>query len=74
MGPELRAVTVFGYSTKAQIQLDLRSVPSLARAAQAVRNLTSALSPGAVCLIPSTGPASVSARASWVRLVSVLGS
>ena len=46
-GPELRAIPAFGYSTKAQIQLGLCSVPSLARAAQAVRSLTSALSQGA---------------------------
>ena len=44
------------------------------RAAQAARRLTSALSPGAVRLLPSTVPASVSARASPVCLVSVLGS
>ena len=46
----------------------------LARAAQGIRSLTGALSPGAVRLIPSVAPASVSARAGWVRLVSVLGS
>ena len=45
-----------------------------ARAAQGIRSLTGALSPGAVHLIPSVAPASVSARAGWVRLVSVLGS
>ena len=32
------------------------------------------LSPGAVSLIPSAVPASVSARASWVRLLSFPGS
>ena len=73
-GPALHAVPVFGYSTKAQILLDLPSVPSPAQAAQAVRSLTSTLSPGAACLIPSAVPASVSARAGRVRLVSVLGS
>ena len=34
----------------------------------------STLSQGAVRLIPSAVPASVFTRASWVRLVSVLGS
>lgn len=43
-------------------------------AAQAARSLTSALSPGAVGLIPSVVPASVSVRAGRVHLVSVLGS
>ena len=45
-----------------------------AGAAQAARSWMGILSPGAVRLLPSTGPASVSARARWVRLVSVLGS
>ena len=45
-----------------------------ARAAQAARSLTGALSPGAVGLIPSRVPASISARVDRVRLVSVLGS
>ena len=43
-------------------------------AAQAARSLTSTLSPGAVCLIPSGVPASVSARDDRVCLVSLLGS
>ena len=34
----------------------------------------STLSLGAVCLIPSAVPASVSGRAGWVHLVSLLGS
>ena len=42
--------------------------------AQAARSLMSSLSPGAVRLIPSVVPASVSVSACWVRLVSVLGS
>ena len=46
-------VQVFGYSTKVQTRLGLGFVPSLAGAAQAARSLTSALSLGAVCLIPS---------------------
>ena len=53
-------VPVFGYSTKAQTWLGLRFVPSLAQAAQAARSLTNALSLGAVCLILSTVPTSVS--------------
>ena len=44
------------------------------RAAQAARSLTSTLSPRAARLIPSAVPASVSACAGWVRLVSLLGS
>ena len=50
-GPALRAVPVFGSSTKARIRLCLRFVPSLASAAQAARGL-GALSPGAVRLFP----------------------
>ena len=65
-GPALRAVPVFGYSTKARIRLCLRFVPSLARAAQAARGLTSALSLGATRPFPSEAPASVSARPGWV--------
>ena len=42
--------------------------------AQAARSLMSSLSPGAVRLIPSAVPGSVSVRTCWVRLVSVLGS
>ena len=44
------------------------------RAAQAARSLTSAVSPGASRLIPSTVPASVSGRSGPVRLVSLPGS
>ena len=73
-GPELCAVPVFRYSTKAQTRSGLCFVPSPARAAQAARSLTSALSRGAVHLIHSAVPASVSAHAGWGRLVSVLGS
>ena len=43
-------------------------------AAQATRSLTSALSPGAVGLISSTVPASVSGCTNPVHLVSLLGS
>ena len=68
VGPELCAVPIFGSSTKAQTRLGLRSVPSPAGAAHAARSLTGALSPGAVRLIPSVGPASVSTRAGSVRL------
>ena len=55
-GPALRAVPVFGYSTKARTQLPLRFVPSPARAAQAASSLTGALSPGAVRLLPTARP------------------
>ena len=61
-GPALRVVPFFGYSTKAWTRLGLRFVPSPARAAQAARSLTGALSPAAVHLLPSTVPASVSMR------------
>ena len=60
VGPALRVVLVFGYSTRAQTRLGLCFVPSPARAAQAAGSLRSALSPGAVCLLPSAMPASVS--------------
>ena len=56
---------------KVQIRLGLHFVPSLAGAAQAARSLTSALSPGAVHLLPSTVPASVSVRTSRVRAACV---
>ena len=69
-GPALRAVPVFGFSTKAQARLRLRFVPSQAGAAQAARSLTRALSEGAVHLLPSVVPASVStALVGCVRLV-----
>ena len=54
--------------------MGLRSVPSPARAAQAARSLTGTLSPGAGRLLSSAVPASVSAPAGGVRLVSVLES
>ena len=57
VGPVLRAVPVFGYSTKARTRLGLRFVPFPARAGQAARSLIGALSPGAVCLLPSAVPA-----------------
>ena len=46
-------------------------VPSLVRAAQAARGLTGALSLGAVCLLPSAVPPSVSARTSRVPAACV---
>ena len=70
-GPALRAVPVLGYSTKVQTRLGLHFVPSPARAAQAARSLTGALSPGAVRLLPSTAPALVSACVSQVRVPCV---
>ena len=60
-GPALRAVPVFGHSTKARTRLRLCFVPSPARASLAARSLTGALSLGVVCLLPSAAPASVSA-------------
>ena len=48
-----------GYSTKMQIGLGLRFVPSLVGVTQAPRSLMSTLSPGAGCLIASAVPASV---------------
>ena len=62
----LLPVPVFWYSTKAQTRLGLCSMPSPAGAAQAARSLTGALSPGAVHLIPSTVPASVSMHALYL--------
>ena len=50
-GPALSAVPVFRYSTKAQIQLRLRFVPSPAGAVQATRGL-GALSPDVARLFP----------------------
>ena len=67
VGPALRAVPVFRYSTKARTRLGLRFVPSPAQVAQAARSLMGALSPGVVHLILSVVPASVSARPSWVH-------
>ena len=64
----MHAVPVSGSSTKAWTQLRLRFVPSLARAAQAARNLMGLLSPGVVRLLPSTVPALVSACAGRVRV------
>ena len=71
VGPALRAVPVFGYSTKAQLQLGLRFVPSPAGATQAARSLTGTLSPGAVRLLPSAVPASVYMRACLVHAACV---
>ena len=66
-GPVLPVVPVFGYSTKARTRLGLCFVPSPTLAAQATRSLRSALSLGAAHLLPSTVPASVSARTSRVH-------
>ena len=78
-GPALCAVPALGYSTKTWTWLRLRFVPSLpedlvapafcafpAQAAQAARSLTHALSPGAVRLLSSAAPASVSTCAGGV--------
>ena len=66
-------VRVLGYSTKAQTPLGLRFIPSLVGAAQGIRSLTRALSLGAVGLIASVVPASVSRHAGQVCLVFLLG-
>ena len=66
VGPALRAVPVFGSSTKARTRLCLRFVtspPEQLRQPGAWR----ANSPGCGGPLPSAAPASVSARASWVR-------
>ena len=55
-GPALNAVPVFGFSTKAQTRLGLRSVPSPAGAAQTARSWTRALSPGAGAPSPLRSP------------------
>ena len=60
VGPPLCAVPAFRYSTKARTRLGLCFMPSPARAAQAARSLTSALSLGVVCLLTSAVPVSVS--------------
>ena len=72
-GPELGAVPVFGYSTKARTRLGLRFVPSPTRAAQAARSLTSH-SPQVRCAFSPPRSQPQSPCAPWVRLVSVLQS
>ena len=61
--PALRAVPVFGSSTKARTRLRLRFVPS----PQMSRSLTGALSLGSGRLLPYVAPASVTAHAGRVR-------
>ena len=68
-GPALRAVPVFGYSTKAQTRLGPCFVPSPAQAAQAARSLTGALSPGAVALSPPRSQSQVSSHRSGAPCV-----
>ena len=60
-----------GYSTKARTWLHLRFVPSPARATQAARSLTVALSLGAVHPLPFVVPASVSMHVSRVHAACV---
>ena len=60
----------FRLSTKVQTRLGLRFVPSPVGAAQAARSLTSALSLGAVGLIPSGVPTCFCVRRSGVPCVS----
>ena len=62
-----RALRCLRFQPSGVPQKCLRFVPSTAQAAQAARSLTGALSPGAVCLLPSATPASVSACAGWVH-------
>ena len=74
VGPALRAVPAFGYSTKTRTRLGLRFVPSPAGASQATRSLTGTLSPGAVHLLPSAAaPQFLRAPVRCVWLVSILG-
>ena len=61
-----RAVPAFRYSTKARTRLGLCFMPSPARAAQAARSLTSALSLGVVRLLTSAVPVSLSMGTSRV--------
>ena len=70
-GPALSAVPLFEYSTKAQIRLHLRFVPSPARAALAARGL-GALSPGAARL-SLRGPSARRSGASGLCLFSGAG-
>ena len=80
-GPELPALPrpkplrfrFLGTPQRRRLICACRFDPSPAEAAQAARSLRSALSPGAMRLIPSWVPASVSGRASGVCLVSLLG-
>ena len=75
VGPVLHVVPVFRYSTKAWTRLGLRFVPSPARAAQAARSLTGALSPVRCTLSPPwSQPEFPRALVGCVHLVSVLGS
>ena len=73
-GPELRAVPVFVYSTKARIRLGLRFVPSPAGAAQAARSLRSTLS-RVLCALPPPWfqPQFPPAPVGCVCLVTILG-
>ena len=74
IGPLVACSSSFWVLHKSTDRVGHVFVPSSARAAQEARSLMSALSPGAVRLIPSVVPASVSTRAGPVCLVSVLGS
>ena len=67
VGPALCAVPVFGYSTKVRTWLGLCFVPSLARAAQAARSLTGALSPVRCTFSPPLSQPQFPARAGRVR-------
>ena len=73
-GPELQAVTVFGYSTKAQTRLGLRFVPSPPKQPGS-QELDERTLPGCSAPYPLCGPhLSFRVHISRVHLVSVLGS
>ena len=72
-GPELRAVPVFGSSSKAQTQLGLRFVPSPTGAAQAAWSLMGALSPVRCAFSPLWSQPQFP-HTGRVRLLSLLGS
>ena len=66
-GPALRAVPVLGSSTKARTWLGLHFVPS-PPSSSGSQELDGRTLPGAVRLLPSMVPASVSAHPGWVHV------
>ena len=71
---EAAQVQVLRYSTKALTQLGLRAVSSPVQAAQVTRSFTSALSSGAVRLLPSPSQPQFLGEPGPGCLVSLLGS
>ena len=71
-GPTLSAVPVFRYSTKVQIQLRLRFLPSMAQAVQAARGLGT-LSPDAARLFPPRPQRTPPVGCLWLGLFSGAG-